>query len=63
MTPRLGTPSHGQHCEIIPYGSITVRNTNIQQMFWIHQLSKHFAYDVGSNHVVCETVIYRRHYV
>jgi hypothetical protein len=64
MTPRLGTPSHGQHCKIIPSSSITVRNIkHSADILDTSVVIKHFAYNVGSNHVVCKTVIYRRHHL
>jgi hypothetical protein len=57
MTPRQDTSSHGQHCKIIPYSSITVRNIKHSvDVLDTSVVIKHFAYYVGSNHVVCKTL-------
>jgi len=64
VTPRLGTPSHDQHCKITPYSSTTVRNIkHSADVLDTSVVVKHFAYDVSSNRVVCKTVIYRRHHL
>jgi hypothetical protein len=51
MAPRLGAPSHGQHCNSIPYSSITIRKIkHSADVLHSPVVIKRFAHDVGSNH-------------